>query len=212
MKRSTVDWRIYDLVNKGVLHRVSRGLYSLSENERRDYTPEINRSLKYLSGKIYNQFPFIDICLWSTKWLNEFMLHQPFRFYTMVEVEKEVMESVFYALKEQGKDVFLDPSEDVVNNYVINASEPIIITRLTTEAPTQKVNEVVTQTIEKLLVDIYCDPVIFAAQQGAELKRIYQAVFDKYNVNDAKMFRYASRRNRREEIEDYLKNEVKIWQ
>lgn len=212
IKRATVDWRIYDLVNKGVLHRVGRGLYSFSENEGKEFIPEINRSLKYLSGKIHNQFPFIDICIWSTKWLNEFMLHQPFRFYTMVEVEKEVMESVFYALKEHGKDVFLDPSEGIVNNYVVNASEPIIITRLTTEAPTQKVNKVVTQTIEKLLVDIYCDPVIFAAQQGAELKRIYQAVFDKYNVNNAKMFRYASRRNKRDEIEDIINNEVKIWQ
>jgi len=140
------------------------------------------------------------------------MLHQPFRFYTVVEVEKEVMESVFYALKESGKEVFLDPSEEIVNKYVVNASEPIIITRLTTEAPTQKVNKVNTQTIEKILVDIFCDPVIFAAQQGAELKRIYQSVFDKYNVNKTKMFRYASRRNKREEIEKFINNEVKIWQ
>lgn len=204
-----MDWRIHDWVQKGLLYRVGRGLYSFSENEKKDYIPEINRSLKYLSGKILSQFPFIEVCIWSTKWLNEFMLHQPFRFYTVVEVEKEVMESVFYSLKENGKEVFLDPSEEIVNNYVVNATEPIIITRLTTEAPTQKVNKVVTQTIEKLLVDIYCDPVIFAAQQGAELRRIYQAVFDKYNVNNAKMLRYASRRNKRDEIEKFIKNEVK---
>ncbi|MCK0125836.1 hypothetical protein MWU76_15705 [Gelidibacter sp. F2691] len=208
VKRATVDWRIYELVNKGILHRVSRGLYSLTESEGKEYIPEINKSLKYLSGKIYNQFPFIDICIWSTKWLNEFMLHQPFRFYTIVEVEKDVMESVFYALKEQGKEVFLDPSVDVINNYVVNASEPIIIARLTTEAPTQKVNKVITQTIEKLLVDIYCDQIIFAAQQGAELKRIYQAVFEKYDVNSAKLLRYASRRNKRDEINHFINNEV----
>lgn len=212
IKRATVDWRIYDLVNKGILHRVRRGLYSLSESEGREYIPEISKSLKYLSGKIHNQFPFIDICIWSTKWLNEFMLHQPFRFYTIVEVERDVMESVFYALKEQGKEVFLDPSEDIINNYVVNASVPIIIARLTTEAPTQKVNKVVTQTIEKLLVDIYCDPIIFAAQQGAELKRIYQTVFDKYNVDTTKMLRYASRRNKRDEIKSFINNQVKIRQ
>jgi len=210
IKRATVDWRIYDLVEKGILHRVSRGLYSLTENEGKAYIPEINKSLKHLSGKIYNQLPFIDICIWSTKWLNEFMLHQPFRFYTMLEVEKEVMESVFYALKEQRKDVFLDPSEEILNNYVVNASKPIIITRLMTEAPTQKTNKVVTQTIEKLLVDIYCDPIIFAAQQGAELKCIYQTVFDKYKVNTTKMFRYASRRNKRDEIKDFINYQVKI--
>lgn len=212
VKRATVDWRIYELVNKGILHRVGRGIYSFDEDKRNEYIPEINRPLKNLFGRINNQFPYIEICIWSTKWLNEFMLHQPFKFYTLVEVEKEAMESVFYTLKEFGKDVFLDPSEEVVNNYVVNASEPIIISRLTTEAPTQKVNKVNTQTIEKILVDIFCDPVIFAAQQGAELKRIFQAVFDKYNINSTKMFRYASRRNKREEIEDFIKNEVKIWQ
>lgn len=102
--------------------------------------------------------------------------------------------------------MFLDPSQEIMDKYVVNASEPIIITRLTTEAPTQKVNKVVTQTIEKLLVDIYCDPILFAAQQGAELKRIYQTAFDKYNVNNTKMLRYASRRNKREEIKDYIIN------
>ncbi len=212
VKRATVDWRIHELVNKGVLYRMSRGLYSFSKKEGNEFIPEISRSLKYLSGKIYNQFPFIDTCLWSTKWLNEFMLHQPFRFYTILEVEKEVMESVFYTLKEQGREVFLNPSEEIINKYVVNANEPIIITRLTTEAPTQKINKVVTQTLEKLLVDIYCDTVIFAAQQGAELKRIYQTAFDKYNVNNTKMLRYASRRNKRTEIEDFINNEVKIWQ
>ena len=140
------------------------------------------------------------------------MQHQPFRFYTILEVEKEVMESVFYTLKEQGKEVFLDPSQEIIDKYVVNANEPIIIKRLTTEAPTQKVNKVVTQTIEKLLVDIYCDPILFAAQQGVELKRIYQTAFDKYNVNNTKMLRYASRRNKREEINNFINNKVKIWQ
>lgn len=107
VKRATVDSRIFELVKKGVLHRVGRGLYSFSKSKGKEFIPEINRSLKYLTGKVYNQFPFIDTCILSTKWLNEFMLHQPFRFYTMLEVEKEVMESVFYALKEQGKEVFL---------------------------------------------------------------------------------------------------------
>jgi len=140
------------------------------------------------------------------------MLHQPFRFHTILEVEKEAMESVFYTLQEQGKEVFLDPSQEIIDKYVVNANEPIIIKRLTTEAPTQKVNKVVTQTIEKLLVDIYCDPILFAAQQGVELKRIYQTAFDKYNVNNTKMLRYASRRNKREEINNFINNKVKIWQ
>jgi len=200
------------MVKKGFLHRVNRGLYSLTKNQAKEFIPDINRSLKLLSNKVHKQFPYINSCLWSTKWLNEFMLHQPFRFYTILEVEKDVMESVFHFLKDEGKEVFLDPSEEIISNYVVNANEPIVILRLTTEAPTQRINNVVSQTIEKLLVDVYCDPLIFSAHQGSELKRIYEAVFDKYKINSTKMFRYASRRNKRVEVEKFINEVAKIRQ
>lgn len=80
VKRSTIDWRLYKLTQEGILYRQSRGIYSLSEKRKKTYTPEITRSLKILAGKIHKQFPYIDTCLWTTKWLNEFMLHQPGRF------------------------------------------------------------------------------------------------------------------------------------
>ncbi len=35
------------------------------------------------------------------------MRHQPLKFYTILELEKDVTQSVFYALKEQGKQVFI---------------------------------------------------------------------------------------------------------
>jgi len=206
IKRSTVDWRIYKLNQEGILHRTSRGIYSLSakEKEAKEYNPEINRSLKNLSGILQNKFPYINICLWSTKWLNEFMLHQPGRFYTILEVEKDAMESVFYELTAQRKDVFLDPSKEIMNNYVISTKEPIIITRLITEAPTSKVKNVVTTTLEKMLVDIYSEPELYATYQGAELKRIYQSAFEKYQVIESKMLRYASRRTKKEEIQKLI--------
>lgn len=209
IKRSTVDWRIYKLVEKGILYRTKRGVYSLSKKDAKEFIPEINRSLKYLSGKVIKEFPFIETCLWSTKWLNEFMLHQPGRFHIILEIEREVAESVFYALSDQGKDVFLNPSEEILNKYVINSKEPIIITNLTTEAPTQKIQMVVTATLEKILVDIYCDPVLFSAYQGIEMRRIYRNAFEKYDLNEPKMIRYASRRGKKEEIHQLL-DEIKI--
>jgi hypothetical protein len=132
------------------------------------------------------------------------MLHQPGQFYTILEVEKNVMESVFYALKELGKDVFLDPPEEILNKYVLNLREPIIITRLTTEAPTQEIDNVNSTTLEKMLTDIYCDQTLFAAHQGAEMQNIYRVAFEKYIVSTAKMLRYANRRNKKTEIEEFM--------
>lgn len=199
ISRSTVDWRIYELNQQGILHRVARGTYSLSETNT--FIPDVTLSMKQLYGSIRKQFPFAESCIWTTRWINEFMLHQPGRFYTIIEVEKDVMESVFFALKEQGKEVFLDPSDEVLNKYVIDTREPVIVTRLTSESPILKIDNVNTVTLEKILVDLLCDEKLFAAQQGAELERIYRTAFEKYTVSTTKLLRYASRRSKKEEIE-----------
>lgn len=199
IRRATVDWRIYELKKENVLHRIARGVYSLSRAN--SYIPEITRSQKLLFSSIKKQFPFVELCIWNTKWLNEFMLHQPGRFYTIIEIERDVMESVFYELKEQGKDVYLDPSEDVMDKYIVRKKDPIIITNLTTEAPLQTINKVSTATLEKMLVDIVSNEILFAAQQGAELKRIYNSAIEKYTISNTKLLRYAGRRNRKSAIE-----------
>jgi hypothetical protein len=75
-----------------------------------------------------------------------------------------------------------------------------IIKNLVTESPTGKNNKIVIPTLEKLLVDIIIDKELFAAQQG-ELDFIYKSAFDKYDVNKAKMKRYAIRRNKEQDLE-----------
>lgn len=204
MKRSTIDWRISKLTEQEILHRMSRGIYSVSKKEFEKFIPEINQTLKQLSGMVLKKFPFIDICVWSTKSINEFMLHQPGKFYTILEVENDAMDAVFYELSSKRKDVFLNPTEEIINKYVINAKEPIIITKLVTEAPTVKVGNVKTSTLEKMLVDIYSDPIIYNTFQGAEMKRIYQNAFEKYHINKEGMLRYANRRTKKEKIETLI--------
>jgi hypothetical protein len=207
VKRSTVDWRIYELTNLGVLYRVGRGSYSLSETNY--FKPEVSRSLKLLFGAVKNQFPFLNICVWNTKLINEFMLHQPGRFYSVLEVDKDALESVFYDLKDQRRDVFLNPSEEVFSKYVLSKKEPIVITSLITEAPLEKMNGVMTASLEKILVDLCSNATLFSAQQGAELIRIYETAFEKYTISKTKLLRYARRRNKKEVVERLIKKTKK---
>ena len=129
------------------------------------------------------------------------MLHLPGRFYTLLEVDKDAMESVFYELKDEGRDVFLNPSEEVLSKYVIGKKEPILITSLITEAPLQEIGGVKTATLEKVLVDICSNETLFSSQQGAELTRIFETAFEKYTVSETKLMRYARRRNKKEVVE-----------
>lgn len=158
------------------------------------------------------QFPYLQICIWNTSVLNELMLHQPGRFYTLIEVDKETTQSVFHFLKETKKNIFLEPDAKILSLYASAEKETIIINSLVSEAPVQIIQGVVTATIEKLLVDIFCDDVLFAAQQGSEMETIFKEAFEKYTINENKMLRYADRRRKKEAFSTYLNRVSKFRQ
>lgn len=208
IKRSTLDWRIYELKNLGVIQKVGRGIYSLEKGQI--YIPSVDAALKRLFNKVQNKFPFLQVCVWNTKWLNEFMTHQPVRFYILIEVEKDGMEPLFYFLKEHtSKEVFLNPSASFLEKYATHEQEFVLVTHLVTEAPAQEVEKTKVPTLEKMLVDIFSDDVIFASQQGQEMKTIFSNAFDKYLIDKPKLLRYAARRSKREELENYI-NSIQI--
>jgi hypothetical protein len=182
-------------VQTGVLQRIGRGKFSLGKGK--NFSPEITPQLKSIYNKIKKEFPYLNICIWNTSTLNEFMLHQPNRFYYLVEVEKEALESVFYFLRETKFAVFIEPSNDILDKYLPDNKEIIIVKTLVSEAPLLSVDMINTASIEKMLVDIFCDDVIFSAQQGAELRIIIAEAFTKYTLNQSKMIRYADRRGKK---------------
>jgi len=208
VKKTTINWRVYALIQKGVLTRVGRAKFRLGSNTI--FSPELNRKEKVIYNKLKSEFPFAEICVWNTKILNEFMQHQPGNFQIIVEVEKEVTQSVFYFLKELNYPVFIEPTEEILEKYLPIDKEAIIIKSLVSESPLQETGNIKTVTIEKLLVDIFSDTIVFSAQQGAELRAIFQEAFNKYTVNQSKMLRYASRRRKKESFQEYL-NIIQIY-
>lgn len=158
------------------------------------------------------EFPYTNICVWNTSVLNEFMQHQPNQFFTLVETNKETTNSVFYFLREIKKSVFIEPTSDILEKYITNEREAFIIKPIISEAPTQNINGIETVTIEKMLVDIFCDDVIFSAQQGGEMRTIYKNAFEKYTINQSKMLRYADRRRKKEELNQFIKTISNLWQ
>jgi hypothetical protein len=110
------------------------------------------------------------------------------------------------------KSVFVEPTTDILEKYIVNEKEIFIIKPLVSEAPTQKINGVETTSLEKILVDIFCDDVIFSAQQGAEMRTIFKNAFDKYTINQSKMLRYADRRRKKEELKQFVTTISNLWQ
>jgi hypothetical protein len=207
------------LVQEGVLQRIGRGKFRLGVG--RKYLPEISSLTKSIYKKLKAEFPYANFCVWNTSILNEFMQHQPNRFILLVETDKEITNSAFYFLRDSDshrkkKSVFIEPTNDILEKYIVNEKEVVVIKSLISEAPTQKINKVETATIEKILVDIFCDEVIFSAQQGAEKRTIFKEAFTKYTINQSKMLRYADRRRKKEELNQFvissLRDDTNLWQ
>ncbi len=202
VKETTVNWRIYNLVQMGILTRVGRGKYMLGN--KYFYIPNIPNKIKTLNKKIKKQYPFTELCLWTTALYNEFMLHQPGKFFLIVEVEEDATEAIFYFMKKNKYSVFLEPDKNILNKYIPDEKETWIIKSFVSEAPTQNISGIPFPTIEKLLVDAFCDRLILNAQQGEERDRIFKGAYEKYAIKEDTMVRYANRRRKKEEFIDYL--------
>ena len=133
------------------------------------------------------------------------MIHQPAKFNLMVEVEKEAVEPVYYFFKGKYEGVFLNPDERMYRDYIAGERETIIVKTLISEAPVRKEDNISVPTLEKILVDIYCDTVIFSPFGGKEMQNIYKYSFETYSINFSTLYRYADRRNKKEEIHNYIK-------
>lgn len=206
VNRKTIQWRIHELKKRGIIHHISRGVYSFTE--KHNYSPSISPALKRLYSKIHKGLPYAMICVWDTRWFNEFMELQMFKTYMVIEAEKEVAEAVHNRLVGPSISVYLDPGKELFEKYIPYQEHVIIVKSMISESPTMEINGIVCATLEKLLVDCLADPLMFSAQQG-EVDSIYRNAFSKYSININAMKRYASRRNRQLELEKEFKTMAK---
>lgn len=198
---ATIRWRVYDLVRSSILHRVGRGLFQLGDAIL--YRPELSSRSKKIGTFIRKNFPGVSFCSWNSDLLNEFAQHLSAYPFVLVDVERDVTESVYYQLKNNFSGVFLRPSEMLINDLLPDFRSPIIVRYLTTESPLNEEKGLPLISLEKLLVDIFCDPE-FTFLAGSELRSIFGNAFKKYIVNESRLLRYAGRKGRKQDLIKYI--------
>lgn len=209
LKEATFGWRIYALKEKNLLKPVRRGVYTLSVKPQ--FHPGLEPRLKELGGKIRKQFPSAKYCVWNTRWLNEWTIHQPGRFLILAEAETSATESVFYFLKDNGyKNVFLNPDENLLERYIYEQTETIIVKTLVSKAPVKKEINICIPAAEKILVDLFVDRKLFAPFQGNELVNIFNNVYKEYALNVTRLLAYARRRTKEQELFDFITKNTKL--
>ena len=195
VKKTTINWRIYKLVDNGIIQRIGRGKYKLGK--QKEFKPLVSEDTQNLYLKLKEEFPFLDISIWSTKWIAQWMLHIPNNYETIIEVEKGSEENVFYFLSDIRDNVFLNPSKDILDKYANRNESIVIIKNLITDAPLQNIEQVKIPSIEKILVDLILDAELYAAYQDRDLDSIIENTFQYNTIKKDTLLRYADRRRKK---------------
>ena len=190
------------MVDKGIIQRVGRGKYRLGE--QKEFEPYISKENANLFFELKEEYPFLDICIWSTQWLGQWMLHVPGTYETIIEVEKDSEENVFYFVSESRSNVFINPKQDILNKYAKSGEPIIIIKNLVTGSPLQIIDDIQIPTIEKIIVDLIADSELYSAYQGRDLYSILENAFEYNTINEDKLLRYAKRRKKSDAVENLI--------
>lgn len=201
LKIGTFKWRIYKLKEKKVINSFKKGMYVLEK--RKEFIPHISVSTKKIYNHVKRNFPYIDICIWETSWVHEFMNHQPFTSLVILEVDRDVVDVVFQSLRERRNFIYHNPKGEDIQNYILNENA-IIVKPIIKSSPTVKNEKVNISKIEKMLVDIFFDDELFLAYHGQELKNIFERAYEDYALNMTTIYRYARNRGIKDKIIDFI--------
>ena len=165
---------------------------------RSEYRPIYSDRTMQLIDILSRAFPHISFTVFETTLMNEFLNHLVAQNTVFIQAEKESSIFLFRFLQEQGyHDLLYRPSGKDFSLYWVKNC--IVVSDLISESPILG-DMPHSICLEKLLVDMYTDKLISTTYSKAEFPDVLQLALSQYQVDKAKMLRYARRRNRREEL------------
>jgi DNA-binding Lrp family transcriptional regulator len=195
---TTVNWRIYTLVQAGVIQRVGRGTYRLGKSNL--FQMDLSLQMKKTARYIKKEFPYTKFCLWELAMINLFSHNLINCNLLFVDVERDAVDAIYYKLKEKKKNIV---SIQKTYDDISDLSGNVCVRILVSQAPTLMQEKIPVASLEKILVDLATDKEFFPFQ-GNEILSIYGSAFEKYTLNESSMLRYATRKEKRNKIEKII--------
>lgn len=197
------QWAVGGMLKSGEIIRTGFDEYRVAEgNVLPEYHPAYSEISSELLGITTEKYPYVGFTVFETILLNDFLNHLIARNTVFIQVEKESSAFVFRFLQEAGyANVMYKPSKKDFNLYW-NA-DCVVVSDMVSEAPLSSHDPHII-TMEKMLVDMYCDKIIRSTYSIAEYPSVMEQAMSTYRVERPKMLRYARRRNKAAEIEQII--------
>lgn len=204
LKETTFRWRVYDLKKRNIIVPVKRGVYKLSDHKK-VYCPNLNPNIIRINRFLLKKYNDLAYCIWDSSWLNEFSRHQSANDIIFVEVEKDLVRSIFNLLLDRSyKNVFIEPDKFITQTYISENKTSIIIKSLISKSPLQFINNVKIPKLEKMLVDLFSDDKYMIAYKGYEQTIIFESAFEQYQINLSNLINYSRRRKKYKQLKNFL--------
>ena len=160
-------------------------------------------SLRHTLAKIISRYlkEFIEASSLSGSTPGSYYHKDPENCWSLWEVQRELTEILFHRLQDAGEKVYLKPSREVMQNYIDISQSGIIIKPLISGSPVTIESGIPMPTLEKIIVDTLCDE-DFSYLQGGEWEYIVDNSFSMFDINSSRLFRYAGRRGKMQEIKE----------
>ena len=201
---STLAWKINQLKNENFIYQVGRGLYSF--DNKPDYIPELILKTKRTYNRVKGLCPGQRLVVWDSLLLSSILEKEFRQFLIFFSLPKNELEPLFNGMLDFSKQIFLYPDKEVANRYLAPLPEAIVLTPLVSETPLQEEGDYIVPTIEGLLVCAWFEYENILKSEGFVVEELFEKAFQKYKVNRSKLLRFASRRDKKNEFVELLKN------
>lgn len=202
----TFRYVLEDLLDNKYIRKLSFNRYIKEGVEEKLPKQIYNAPLSDLAISIKKEidelFPFIDYQIYDLNILNEFMNHLIARNVIFLEIDKDSYKYVFTVLNEKHNgDLLLHPTSHDIDYYFHN--NIVVVDRLISESPRNILtpHEIV---LEKLIVDMFANKTLRNLLSQSDYPDALETMFNNYEIDTKKMFRYARRRNKENEIKTFI--------
>jgi hypothetical protein len=204
LKPITLAWRIFDLKNAGYIQDIGNNEYRVVDEKLSQLFGMVidTKTLDFLIeyNKKFNSYKRdyfgidIKISVWETYVLNQFMSHQMYKNFIIIEVDESRIDNLFYEMKEDFKDVVPLSKIKGFDYLSYKLKNVIIIQKLPKRSPlyaNKKNNYVSIPKPEKMLVDLLVYNEDIYNIDRNEILSIYRNMIQKYRVSFTTLLSYA---------------------
>ena len=205
-----INWLLLSFRKKGILSSAGAGKYyvtSAQEAAKKIYFYPHSPKFLDIENQISERFPLLNFQMWELIQMNDFVNHQIAKNVIFIEAEKMMVDSVYEDIHAKHPYAMLEPDTDLF--YKLRGPDvDIVVQKLQSESPVPLTNH--SCTLEKIIVDKQKKKLTGKLIERSEYPAIYEGIFNKFHIDETRMFRYARRRNLHDVLHSLISEQTNI--